>query len=469
MNKKENLKLFILFFGFMFLASFMTSLGNDYFWHVKAGEYIVNNLKIPYHDVFSWYGITNNLYWISHEWLSEVVIYLFKYIFKEFAPYIYCIVTQGLITFFLYKFNKEKFYNNKLFTIIWSVIGFLTFSRVMLPRPHMISYILLIFTFYLLFDCIKNENSKRIYFLPLISILWASFHGGSSNMPYILSTIFIISGLFNFKISRLESTKYSKKTLIKLLIVTILCILFVNINPHGIKMLTYPYENMKDTYMLETIIEWFPPTLNSLSDFTVWILIIATALILLLSKKKIKLIDLFIMGSFLLLGLKSVKFAPFLYIAATFILPSYITKFDTPLNKQAMTIFLSTIILLTSIIIPLSYSRNQEEIIPQEIIDYIKEKNPERLYNHYNYGGYLIYNDIKVFIDGRADMYSKYNFKDAVDFAKYGYKSILDTYDFDMLIFMDGCMANKTLSEDDRYTLVKYINGVLLYEKKVTT
>ena len=44
-----------------------------------------------------------------------------------------------------------------------------------------------------------------------------------------------------------------------------------------------------------------------------------------------------------------------------------------------------------------------------EVIKIIKKEKPNRLFNMYEYGGELIYNDIPVFIDGRADLYSKLN------------------------------------------------------------
>ena len=35
--------------------------GNDFWWHVKTGEWICNNQQIPEYDVFSWYGVANML------------------------------------------------------------------------------------------------------------------------------------------------------------------------------------------------------------------------------------------------------------------------------------------------------------------------------------------------------------------------------------------------------------------------
>lgn len=45
----------------------------------------------------------------------------------------------------------------------------------------------------------------------------------------------------------------------------------------------------------------------------------------------------------------------------------------------------------------------------------------------YNYGGYLVYKDFKVFMDGRADLYYNYNYHDyfAISNLDGDYKNII--------------------------------------------
>ena len=95
----KKYKFILILLGIMLLAVFNFNFGNDYFWHVKTGEYIINNLSVPTYDIFSWIGL-NNFAWISHEWLSEVVIYGFKAIFGDFGPLFFC-----LIIWFTYTLN----------------------------------------------------------------------------------------------------------------------------------------------------------------------------------------------------------------------------------------------------------------------------------------------------------------------------------------------------------------------------
>lgn len=463
--KKFNWKLFLIFGGILFIAIFSFGFGFDYYWHVKAGEYIVNNLKIPYHDVFSWYGISQNLYWMSHEWLSEVVIYAYKYLFKGVGPILFSFSMYFILILVLFKCNQEKLEKNKIFTFAWALLGVIVFSRVMLPRPHMISYILLAFTIYVLYDNFNKKDSKKIYFLPIISMLWANFHGGSSNLPYILCFIFLVVGLFKFKFGKIEAEKISKNQTKKYLICGILSVLAIAINPHGLKMITYPYVNMGDSLMISNITEWASPSLNKTSDYGDFLLLGFIILTMITTKKKIKLVDLIILGAFLVLGFKSLKFISLLYIAATFIVFNFIEKFEFKIPKVMTFSILITLILCFGILSPRLINKYNEKIIPDEIISHIKEKEPKKLFNYYGFGGYLIYNDIPVFIDGRADMYSKYNFKDAVDIENHGYDYLLSGYNFDMVVIPTNIPLNIHLSTNKNYKLTSQIEDVVIYEK----
>jgi len=463
--RKNDWKLFFIFAGIMLISIFSFGFGCDYFWHVKAGEYIVTNLEIPYHDVFSWYGISKNLYWMSHEWLSEIVLFGYKYLFKSSGPILFNISIYSLLVAVLFIFNKENCKKNNVFTFIWALLGTIVFSRVMLPRPHMISYVLLTFSVYILFDNFKNKDSTKIYFLPLISMLWANFHGGSSNLPYVLCFIFLIVGLFKFKFCKIEAERINKKQIQKYLICGILSILAISINPHGVKMITYPYINMGDSLMISSIMEWASPSLNNVKDYGDFALLGTIILSMIVTKKKIKLIDLIVTGAFLVLGFKSLKFIPLLYIVSTFTVFNFVDEFKLDIPNLSFLFIIFAILFSWLITAPKLLANYKDKLIPDEIVDYIKEKKPERLFNYYGYGGYLIYNDIPVFIDGRADMYSKNNLKDAVDLESKGYNYLIKGYDFDMLVIPTDIPLNIHLSNNKDYEITNQSGRVVIYEK----
>ena len=474
---KEYKKIHIFLFAFFIIG--VSSLlmiksiqSFDYWWHIKAGEYIVANKVIPFTDVFSWFGIENNLYWHSHEWLSEVLLYLFYSVFDNFGAYIFTIGLFLSISLLLFLLNKDKYYKNIRISIIWIILGVLILVPIALPRPHMINLMLFLLVIYILFDY-KKHKSKKIWILPLISILWVNFHGGSSNLIYIMIFMFIITGLFDFKIGRITAKKLENNQIKTLIIVAILSILALLINPHGLDMITYPYSNMADSYMLSFIDEWRSPDLKKFSDLFVFIEIFLIGIILIIDKDKdIDLLDFLLEGAFIYLTFKSIRFSAFLYIISSFIIFKYINESkDKEINKQlSIGLGIIGIILTIFSLFNISSIASQpiKEVVSNDIIQTIKEEAPKRLYNAYNVGGYLIYNDIPVFVDGRADMYSAGgNIQDAINLSSMlcNPEEIINKYKFDLFLIYKSSPLDYYFNTADNYISINEDDTFIIYKK----
>ena len=462
---KKNRWIFIVYLIGIVLATLAAyRMEPDYLWHIKAGEYMLKNGPLT-KDIFSWY--VSGQYWMSHEWLFEVVICGLKNIFGNLHIFVYCFSCILILIFGIYFFNKEQIHNNVLFSIFW-FINFLLLSSTVQARPHLISYCLLSITVYFLYDLYKNENSKKIYFLPLISIIWANAHGGSSNIPYILCLIFIFAGLFKFSFSKIEAKRYSKKQFIKYLVVMFLCMGAVFINIHGYKMFLYPYQNMLNSVMLKSIMEWQPTNLNTISHYVYFVILLIIIGVLLISKKKIQFTDFILFGFCVYLGLKSIRFWFYTYIIMSYVVFNYS-------GKRKMDPGTDIGILIVAIILPIMFLVRDHRIfnpqfkyeLEREDIEKVKEVKPERLYNLYNYGGELIYNDIKVFIDGRADLYSEHNYEDylAISHLEKDYVSLINKYDFDYFLVENGYSINTFLKYSEDYELIYSRDSVKLYKK----
>ena len=119
-----------------------------------------------------------------------------------------------------------------------------------------------------------------------------------------------------------------------------------------------------------------------------------------------------------------------------------------------------------------SYNKTFKNIEKKElstkIISYLKDVKPKRLYNYYDYGGYLIYNNIEVFIDGRADLYSKYNYEDAYRLSKLSgdFQKIIDKYNFDYYLVNKNSGLSNYLKLSNNYDLVMSDKKVSIYKTK---
>ena len=108
--------------------------------------------------------------------------------------------------------------------------------------------------------------------------------------------------------------------------------------------------------------------------------------------------------------------------------------------------------------------------ISNKMITTIKKENPKRLFNLYDDGGYLISNEIKVFIDGRADLYSKYNYKDYINISNnINTKELINKYSFDYFLVNNKYKINDYLKNNADYIIVLKDNNNILYKKIVST
>ncbi len=468
--KKHYKELILLLFivAITFLSIQWIHLGNDYWWHIKAGSYMVKHHVILDHDIFSWYASSQHLSWMAHEWLSEILLYGFQQLFGSLHPIIFCTFFFLGTLLLLFGANRSKMLKNIRFTMFYFILALIFLSVGLLPRPHLISYFFLVLSLGLLFDLAKHEDSKKIYLLPLIAILWANFHGGSSNLIYILCFTFFFIGLFNCSLGKLEAKPFTLKQRRKYLTVGLLSIVGIILNPQGLKLLSYPYLNMQDGLMLSTIAEWQATNPNKLNNLAIFAYFAIVLFLIFKSPRKLQLLDGILLAMFAFLSLKSIRFWPLFYLVSGFIIFDYVNETPVSLFTARLLFAFSVFFLVASI--PWRPIELFTPVVPEKFIEIIKQKHPQKLYNYYDYGGYLIYRDIPVFIDGRADMYSKYNYQDYyhLSILESDYRKILDRYQFDMFLLDKGLPLVSYLEEQEEYEVLLDQGNTILYALKET-
>lgn len=123
---------------------------------------------------------------------------------------------------------------------------------------------------------------------------------------------------------------------------------------------------------------------------------------------------------------------------------------------------------------------------PVEATEWIKEnldyKNI-KLFNDYNYGSYLLFNDIPVFIDSRCDLYTpefngKYDksekkyvgqdiFSDYINVSSIStyYDTKFDSYGITHVMTKDKSKLNMLLSRDNNYMEIYKDNSFVIYKR----
>ena len=166
----------------------------------------------------------------------------------------------------------------------------------------------------------------------------------------------------------------------------------------------------------------------------------------------------------------------------------FLDKYDKKACKQLMGLMNSVIgkIIVIWIVILCSYSiyKNikddpyvNERSYPVQASQFIKENldlENIRLYNEYNFGSYLLFNDIPVFIDSRADVYDpQFNgktqdiFRDYINIAgiNLDYEEKFDEYGITHLIIPNNAKINIIIKKDPKYVELYKDDYFVVYER----
>ena len=211
------------------------------------------------------------------------------------------------------------------------------------------------------------------------------------------------------------------------------------------------------------------------------------------TKSKIKLRDLFLIGGLMLLTIMSKRQSSMLLVVGTLIFNKYLAQYleTTTLEKlqQNVTKTFGTIIggiLVIAIVGLIGYNLYKdkkddkyisESTYPVQACDFILNnidlKNA-RFFNEYNYGSYMLYRNIPVFIDSRADLYApefsgkdEDIFSDFLDISNFGmdYEDGFEKYGITHVILYQDAKLNNSLKLDKNYKQIYSDKHFVIYER----
>jgi len=394
----------------------------DFWWHLRTGQLMEQTREILRADPFSWTVAAKP--WITHEWLSEL---LFSTLFKIGSYQLLTITFSLLITtasLFSYLRCPPE---SKPYAAGFSLLlGALASSPLWGVRPQMITLLFTSIFLYLL-DRYRNQSQlKTLIPIPLIMLFWVNLHAG-----YILGITLVVSYIIGWAIE-LAVLKYSKKQRIDtstrksfLILIGVLgaSLLTMVINPSGLRIFIYPFQTLSDPAMQKYIQEWLSPNFHDLMWQPLALLILALIGVGMVGGRRLSITKIILTMGFGYAALRSARHVPLFAVVVVPLLAEQLSSFikinpiaQTPnrLMRWVNTIIVAAIVFVMIFTVA-QLPKKQEEAeaikFPKGAVEWIIKNTPEgRLFNSYNWGGYLIwrlYPEYPVYIDGRADVYGE--------------------------------------------------------------
>ena len=279
------------------------------------------------------------------------------------------------------------------------------------------------------------------------------------------------------------------KNIIWLFLIMVIAIFTGLLTPIGDTPYTYLLHTMQGN-TTGNISEHLPIVLYE-SKYVLGFVAIAICLIS-FTKVKVKLSDLFLLGGLIFLTLMSRRQSSMLYFVGILVINKIVCKLIEMYDEDGVneilryfTHIIGKIIIYSVFAIFMVFSLKDSkdvEIVsnksyPIEATEFIKNNldiKEIKLFNEYNFGSYLLYNDIPVFIDSRADVYDpQFNgweddiFRDFINLtnACNDYEEKFEHYGITHLLIYRNSTLDKVLRLDTNYNELYKDDNFIIYQR----
>jgi hypothetical protein len=377
------------------LACGLMPMHTDTWWQLRAGRDMWHSHHVLLMDVYS--HTAHGAFWVNHEWLAEAAYYA---MFRAGGLPLVTLLAAGLIVG-AWTLSWQLGAGPARARVIWIGPAVIASSSWWQPRPHAFSLLFIATT-------VTLVARWRLWWLPLVFVVWANCHGG-----VLLGLVFLAAGLGAQVL--LEPRKWRTAAL-----VVAACAAATLVTPLG---LSYWPEILKSLARIRQypFDEWRRPSLIALPLLPFWGIAAAFSYALVRERRRLRQLPpgeatLYACALVVLpLAVSAIRnVGPFLMMAApamTRLMPlgraSARDEVQRPRLNAAVAALAAAGVVTT---LGWAYTNRIPKLrwdpIPPGAVAALRQC-PDNIYNRYDQGGYLLWlvPERRVYLDGRQDPY----------------------------------------------------------------
>jgi hypothetical protein len=375
----------------------------DTFWHLAAGRWMIDHRAILHADPFSYTAPGHA--WDTHEWLTEVLMAgVYRALGWSGLQLLFAPAAAALAVIMGVELSR------KLNFVGWaSMLLFAMYCTVQSwwARPHLLALPLLALWTVQVLRAREERRTPALWLLPLMT-LWANLHGSfliglGLLAPFALEAV-VDAGKDWFRVGRDWA------------LFMLGAVAAAMITPHGLNGLIYPIQ-IQSMKTLQNIAEWRSADFGQIRPFE---LALMGGLYVMLSRGvRIPMIRLFTVLGLTHLALHEIRHQMVFAVIVPLLLADPIAR---ALREDGRKPFAPRIpprvvrggvaavavaaVAVFAVRIAVPPARTDGPNSPGAALAHVPaELRAKHVLNEYGMGGYLIFEGVKPFIDGRADMY----------------------------------------------------------------
>lgn len=469
---------------------------SDTGWHLKTGEWILQHGRVPVVDMFSFTKAGQP--WFAWEWLWDLA---FGWLHLHAGLTAVALASLAVVALSFALMFRTALRRSKNVLIVFGItlLGVITSTMHWHARPHLFT---LLFTaiFCAVLDRVRNGNVRLLWLLPPLAILWTNLHGA-----FFVGLILLcgwaagdICGWIVEADRRLARVRLQRS--FPYLLAAAGCGAASFVNPYGYQLHLHIYRYLFRENHADLIQEFHSVNFHEFGGALIGVLLLVALVSAVwhFAQREFG-------ASFLLLGwswlaLYSVRHLPIFVLVMTPLAAEAIHQILCRADLSTISAPAQGIwrwfagmeaefesmdrhwrFYLLSVggvcaILALSFAPNPPDKLcarfdskrfPVRAVDAsISQLNAPRVFAHDQWGGYLIYRmypRLRVFTDGRSDLYGPEFMKSwaGINDGAYDWQQRLDKYAIDTVLLPAGASLASTLKESGRWRVV-YDDGIAI-------
>jgi hypothetical protein len=479
----------VLLFTAIFSLAAVPPLDPDLWWHLANGRLMVATSSIPHVDVYSFSAAGQP--WVMHEWLADLAMYvLFQagglpWLVAVFAG----VVTASAIC--LYLLLRRTGLPASAASVL-TLVGALAGSTAWGARPQLLN---VLFCGLLLLGLSEYRAGRlHAWMLPPFIWLWANVHSAFV-VGVIISGIFVAGEAVDAWRSREGAMPRHRLTALAAAIGAGFVLAFIN--PFGIQTILFSLGTLTSPLIQNNIQEWASPDFHSLPGLLVEGIIFLLLAGLATGRVRARTSEWLLAFALLYLALASQRHVPLFALAAAplmgrcaLALLSLASSLLPPANERSAaqaalhwkpvrptgnTVTLGAINLALLVVVaagmiayravpnlrPAAEAASIRAVLPVQAVDALERTGrPVRVFNYYDYGGYLVWRLYpeggRVFIDGRVEVYGSQVFSRylRVSYLASGWPDVIAQAHADAIVLPTAHPLTGILGQDSDFRLL---------------
>ncbi|MGD0161114.1 MAG: hypothetical protein ABSB39_01495 [Candidatus Sulfotelmatobacter sp.] len=392
----------------------------DIWWHLKVGDWIIEHRAFPHSGILS--RTAADRPWAAYSWGYELMLSRAYAWFGLAGVGLFGVLLTVAVAYAVY-WMLRRLSGRFWVACILATLSCWAFLFNMMPRPVFLSIILYAVTLTLIFESQRDGRIRRLYWLPLVFLVWANCH---IQFIYGLAVVGVFAGvqLAQHLAQRVHiSTDFALPSTVptgKVLLIFAACALATCLGPYTYHLYFIVFSYAGSTFPYAFIREFRSLNFRDVTHY-VELLLCAAAFFTLGRRKRVDLFQLALLIVTSMVAFRTMRDSWYLCLAAAACIANSWGQEvgrniepepgETLPEKAGLAAALALLLYLVAINAGFNMRGLDDAMssqFPVKAVNFLRRNpQPGPLYNTFDWGGFLTWYmpDYPVAIDGRTDLY----------------------------------------------------------------